>query len=265
LTTSPLDHFPVTQSSFIETGLSGPEYAARHGVTPQTVSNWIRKKIIPAEGPPWVIDPKEADPRLAAYKSVANHGGKRKGGGRKPGRGEPEPDYGASPILALAKIDQLRADKVKPEGAIDHDFLLYCTEDLAQALVHYGDRVGVVRAQLENQKLVQDNRRRYRENAVAEGRLIPAAAAADAAAEMHARAKARLESLPTAAAREIAAAAWISKDRIDEAVDLIRAAGCDADTGKALRSILDRPAGLDADILSVLEHHARRVCEEISV
>lgn len=239
-------------------GMTPAAFGRRHGKSAQTVRNWIRAGVIPAAGPPYMIDPARADAALEAHQRANGHGGARPGAGRPPKAREEQ----VTPIGALTEIRRRHAEGETPADALALDYVINCTQAELEAVCCFSEEMRVTQAGLDRQKTIQEIRRRKRENDLAESRLVDAGRVRAEIADSHAVIVARLEELPGKIAR--AAAVWVPPETVDEVVDLVRAAGGDEDAARAVRAMLARPDGLGESVRAAAEAEVKRIREKIA-
>ena len=267
----------MTDPQLIETGTETvAEFAARHGKTEQTIRNWIRKGTIPAikVGRTHIIESDKADAALAAHKRGNGHGGGRANAVRpKQGSTDTKPRGGTAatqtesetltPIEIQAEIKRHAAEGTVPDGAATLSEALNFRPEWIDAIVAMAGPLGVTQQKLDQRKTTEDIRRRMRENLVAEGKLVDAEKARAAFAAEADRVRTQLETLPGRIAASVAAVAWPTNESIDAVADLMAAAGCDADTVRAMRELLAVPDDLRDAVVAIAEQEVNRVRSEI--
>lgn len=240
--------------------LSTMEYAARVGVTDQTVRNWCDARVIPAqrdERERWRISPVEADAALSRNRRASGRGGPRRGAGRK--RDDDRRDglgYGVAEFSrAVAARDEA------PAGAVHIGELLKCTRDELTRMLAIGERIGLGQAQFDLLKVWESIRKLALENDEKEGRLVRADDMERTIRDALAFVRLNLEKIPAAAAEAVDI--WLPADRSAQILDLLRSADVDADVVSAVAALLERPQGLDNRVRAAVQAEVDRACAAI--
>lgn len=178
--------------------VTASELAGRHGVTSQSVRNWMNAGM-PAAGRTkagaYLFDPSECGAWIRANRGGTAHGGKRRRAGRP--RLHERTDRRMAERMDAARVRaEVGGRDGPPVGAMRAEDLLRVTHEEVRALAAVADEAGLTASQLQRLKTMIEVRAMERAEAERAGKLVDAERVREAFERRLRGAVRRLEAVP---------------------------------------------------------------------